>query len=109
DFSLSLYKPIGSAFYHSSFAPEHVKVLADLSCRCDEMCQRWRHFFPGTCLEPAVGIHPNVRGRQDLQSSEEHGYNLVLPRHPRRVDIVDAWADALIVASVAKHAKQLPT
>src|SRR5258706_1251551 len=84
----------------------HARVLpAELARRRDHVLQRRRHFGPRARLEPAIRVDPHALGGQDLQRRPQRRHDLLLALHARRGDVVDAGADALVVARVAEDAQ----
>src|SRR3954469_9486015 len=93
---------IGSAVIRTSVA-----AIPHLSRRRDHVLQRRQRFVPASCLEPAVGIHPDLPAVQDAGHALERAGDLRRRRHARRVDVVDPGADLVGILVLFEPLEQL--
>src|SRR6266571_885106 len=66
-----------------------------------------QRLFPAACLEPAVGIHPDLSAVQYPRHALQSAGDLRGRRHARRVDVVHAGADLVGILVLLEALQQL--
>ena len=67
--------------------PAHI-----LRC-CDHIDEGGFDFRPAASLQATVGVHPQLLRRDHFRGFVEQVADVFFRGDPRRVDVVDAWAD----------------
>src|SRR6266446_1335643 len=100
--NLQRWLSIGSAVMRISAAS-----IPHLSRGGHHVLEGRQRLFPAPGLEPAVGIHPDLSAVQHPRHALQGARDLRGRRYPRRVNVVDPWADLVRVLVLLEALQQL--
>src|SRR5690242_17554117 len=100
--NLQRWSSIGSAVIRISAV-----AIPHLSGRGDHVLERRERLLPAARLEPAVGIHPDLRVVQHAGHALQRAGDFRDGRHAGRMNVVDAGADLVRILVLLEALQQL--